>query len=53
VEEGFVDLVRLVRSIQRSEGHPDYFRRGVSDCDQLDCAWRSLCLEPRDEIKKS
>ena len=44
-----VDLTELVRSIQRSEGNPDCFRQGAGNCDQLDCNWRSLCLEQHDE----
>jgi hypothetical protein len=38
------DLTGLVRSLQRSEGHQDCFRRGLADCNQTDCAWRDLCL---------
>jgi hypothetical protein len=38
------DLTDLVRSLQRSEGYQDCFRRGLTDCNQLDCAWRDLCL---------
>jgi hypothetical protein len=44
-----VDLTELIRSMQRSEGNPDCFRLGVDNCDQLNCAWRSLCLEQHDE----
>ena len=44
VKEGFVDLTKLIRSIQRSEGNPDCFQQGPDPCDQQDCAWRSLCL---------
>lgn len=47
MKETFIDITELVRSIQRSEGNPDCFRRKTS-CDQLDCVWRSLCLEQPD-----
>ncbi len=38
------DLTGMVRSLQRSEGNLDCFRRGLADCDQTDCPWRDLCL---------
>ncbi|HAA04895.1 MAG TPA: SAP domain-containing protein [Syntrophobacteraceae bacterium] len=41
--KNFLDLTALVRSIQRAEGNMDCFQRR-SDCDQLDCSWRSYCL---------
>lgn len=39
-----VDLTALIRSVQRSEGNSDCFRRNKGYCDQLGCAWRSYCL---------
>ena len=39
-----VDLTVLIRSVQRSEGNSDCFRRNKGHCDQVDCAWRSYCL---------
>lgn len=48
LNENLLDLTELVRSIQRSEGNTDCFRRHVDDCDQLSCTWRSLCLEQQD-----
>ena len=47
----YVDLVNLVRSIQRAEGNPDCYRRGRQQCDRLSCVWRDHCLEapPRGE----
>jgi hypothetical protein len=39
----FLDLIELVRSIQRSEGNPPCFST-TSICDRLDCIWRSYCL---------
>jgi hypothetical protein len=51
VEEGFIDLTELVKSIQQSEWHPDCFRLSVVACDQMHCPWWSLCLDQHDEAK--
>jgi len=40
-----LDITALIRSIQRDEGNFDCFRKARGYCDQLDCAWRSYCLE--------
>lgn len=40
----YLDLTELVRSVQRSDGHTDCFRRGFCDCDDLDCPWRAQCF---------
>lgn len=40
----YVDVTAMIRSLQRTEGLRDCFRRGIADCDQLDCAWRRYCL---------
>ena len=40
-----VDLVNLIRSLQRAEGNIDCYRRGLQQCDRLDCAWRDHCLK--------
>jgi hypothetical protein len=48
VPDCIVDLTELIRSIQRSEGKPDCFRRSSGTCDLEACAWRSLCLEQQD-----
>ncbi len=39
----YVDLVKLVRSIQRVEGNVDCYRRGLQ-CDRMNCAWRDHCF---------
>jgi hypothetical protein len=39
-----LDIIALVRSLQRSAGLVDCFRTGVADCDVIDCAWRTHCL---------
>jgi len=41
----YLDIVGLVRSVQRAEGHNDCFRRELCDCDQLDCPWREKCFK--------
>jgi len=43
--QNYLDITGLVRSVQRSEGHSDCFRRNVCDCDQLDCPWRAQCFQ--------
>lgn len=40
----YVNLVNLVRSIQRAEGNIDCYRRGRQECDRMSCAWRNHCL---------
>lgn len=41
---GAVDIIAMVRSLQRSAGVVDCFRIGNADCDMTDCEWRSYCL---------
>jgi len=41
----YVDLVNLVRSIQRTENNIDCYRRGRQQCDQMRCVWRDHCLK--------
>lgn len=49
----FVDLVNLVRSIQRAEGNIDCYRRGLMFCNRMDCAWRDHCLVEREGPSKT
>jgi len=42
--KNYLDIITLIRSIQRAEGNPDCFLKGNSECDQLNCAWRAYCL---------
>ena len=51
-KKNFLDITALIRSIQRAEGHEDCFRKGVTDCDQVDCNWRSFCLEGHQVLNK-
>jgi hypothetical protein len=40
----YVDVTAMIRSLQRTEGFTDCFRRGIADCDQRQCSWRQYCL---------
>jgi hypothetical protein len=44
-----VDLIHLIRSIQRLEGNPDCFRSAIQNCGRVDCAWRIYCLKELQE----
>lgn len=44
-KENFLDVTRLIRSIQRAEGITDCFRRAKDCYDQIACEWRPYCLE--------
>ena len=41
----YVDIVNLIRSIQRAEGNMDCYGRDRQQCDQMSCAWRTYCLK--------
>jgi len=40
----YVDLVKLIRSIQRAEGNIDCYGRSRLQCERMNCAWRDHCL---------
>ena len=42
-----VDITMLIRSIQRAEGNPDCFRKAQGDCREMECWWRTYCLEDK------
>jgi hypothetical protein len=42
---GRVDIVNLIRSIQRAERNPDCFGKAKGSCGQIDCTWRVYCLQ--------
>ncbi len=46
----YVDITAMIRSLQRTEGVTDCFRRGLVNCDQSVCAWRRYCLGQSDEL---
>jgi hypothetical protein len=50
---GRVDIIAMVRSLQRRAGMTDCFRQGNADCDIIDCDWRSYCLGTPVDPKKS
>ena len=43
-KKSFLDIVALIRSVQRSEKKPDCFQIGRNECDEMDCSWRKYCL---------
>jgi hypothetical protein len=45
----YVDITAMIRSLQRTEGTTDCFRRGLVDCDHRECSWRQYCLESTDD----
>lgn len=47
----YVDITAMIRSLQRTEGQTDCFRRGIADCDKLKCAWRKYCLDNVDGVQ--
>jgi hypothetical protein len=48
-----VDIIAMVRSLQRTAGMTDCFRRGRVDCDDIQCHWRSYCLRGLPDQGKS
>jgi len=49
-QHDYVDITAMIRSLQRTEGFADCFRTGLSDCDQIECAWRQYCLQKTNGI---
>jgi len=50
MENNFLNIAELIRSIQRAEGNVDCFHRSDGFCDRLDCAWRHYCLEKQEPV---
>jgi len=50
---GQVDIIAMVRSLQRTAGMTDCFRMGNADCDLIDCDWRIYCLDTPADPKKA
>ncbi len=48
-EDRHVDVTAMIRSLQRTEGVTDCFRRGLTECELPDCAWRKYCLSRQDD----
>lgn len=49
----YVNVTDMIRSLQRTEGLSDCFRRGLADCDQRECAWREYCIEESEHLQTS
>ncbi len=43
--EDAVDIIRLIRSIQKGQNQTDCFCSGIVDCNKLHCPWRKYCLD--------
>jgi hypothetical protein len=50
---GHVDIIAMVRSLQRAAGMTDCFRQGNADCDIIDCDWRTYCLDNSVDPRKN
>ena len=44
-KDHFLDLTRLIRSVQHIEGNPECFGKADGNCDREDCFWREYCLK--------
>mgnify|MGYP003571956968 CR=1 FL=1 len=45
-----LNMTAMIRSLQRTEGLSDCFRRGIADCDQLKCSWRQYCFDKLEKL---
>ncbi len=41
----FLDMAKLIRSLQRAEGQEACFKRPFKNCRSTDCCWREYCLQ--------
>ncbi len=44
-KKSLVNITDLIRSVQRTEGNPDCFKKHTDGCDELECEWRPYCLD--------
>ena len=45
-KEDWVDVIRLIRSIQKKEGEePCFMTEKRFSCKKIDCKWRKYCLK--------
>ena len=44
-QKNLVNITDLIRSVQRTEGNPDCFRKNSRGCDDLECEWRPYCID--------
>jgi hypothetical protein len=47
LKDHFLDLKRLIRSIQNIEGNPECFGKSDENCDREDCLWREYCVKEK------
>jgi hypothetical protein len=53
VHRRYVDITAMIRSLQRTEGLTDCFRRGLAGCEHRECSWRQYCVEETDDEYES
>lgn len=46
----YVNITAMIRSLQRTEGVVDCFRREITNCEQPECAWRQYCLGSEKDV---
>jgi hypothetical protein len=46
----YVNITAMIRSLQRTEGVVDCFRREITNCAQPECAWRQYCLGSEKDV---
>jgi hypothetical protein len=46
----YVNITAMIRSLQRTEGVVDCFRREITNCAQPECAWRRYCLGSEKDV---
>ncbi|MCP4748276.1 MAG: hypothetical protein GY874_19385 [Desulfobacteraceae bacterium] len=44
-----INITAMIRSLQRTEGYTDCFRRGNVKCGELSCSWRQYCLDQSED----
>lgn len=45
MEKEYLNVVSLIRSIQKAEGRKDCFAQNPETCEQTECTWRTYCLD--------
>ncbi len=46
-KKSLVNITDLIRSVQRTEGNQDCFKKHQGACAEIECEWRPYCLEVR------
>jgi hypothetical protein len=53
-ERNYVDIIRLIKSLQKRAGHQPCFKgERRFECEEYDCAWRHYCLKSKIEKEHS